>query len=246
MIRMDNDRLARPRSMDWDQLLLAYFHDPVDKALDIRGHESRAARYASRALDRDVTREEIKRTASLGDQLAAKAERVPMPTAGPNGERAVGLQDGRIEVRHPVSAQPDVLVDLAVDESGVLETIGSIVDGLPDPRRRFLALWRLLPERLGQKFARLPADTRVPDHTLIQHADITSGLYASRGGARTVAHCYRSRSVRCNLSLTLPVACETYGPAVPSCHGSPSRASVQCSTRSVRLRSSIRPYAAIR
>ncbi len=106
-----------------------------------------------------------------------------MPTAGPNGERAVGLEDGRIEVRHPVSSQPDVLVDLAVDESGVLETIGSIVDGLPDPRRRFLALWRLLPERLGQKFARLPANTRVPDHTLIQHADITSGLYASRGGA---------------------------------------------------------------
>lgn len=185
---MDNDPSARLRSIDWDQLLLVYLHDPIDKAMDIRGHESRAARYASRALDREVTREEIKSTASLADQLASRAERLPMPTAGPDGERAVGPEDGRIEVRHPVSAQPGVLDGLAIDEVGVLEAIGSIVDGLPDPRSRFLALWRLLPERLaerlGQGLARLPADTRVPDHTLIQHADITSGLWVvSREGA---------------------------------------------------------------
>lgn len=184
---MDNDPSARLRSIDWDQLLLVYLHDPIDKALDIRGHESRAARYASRALDREVTRDEIKSTASLADQLASRAERLPMPTAGPDGERAVGPEDGRIEVRHPVSAQPGVLEGLAIDEVGVLEAIGSIVDGLPDPRSRFLALWRLLPERLaerlGQGLARLPADTRVPDHTLVQHADITSGLWASREGA---------------------------------------------------------------
>ena len=184
---MDNDPSARPRSIDWDQLLLVYLHDPIDKALDIRGHESRAARYASRALDREVTQDEIKSTASLADQLASRAERLPMPTAGPDGERAVGLEDGRIEVRHPVSAQSGMLEGLAIDEGGVLEAIGGIVDGLPDPRSRFLALWRLLPERLterlGQGFARLPADTRVPDHTLIQHADITSGLWASREGA---------------------------------------------------------------
>lgn len=35
---------------DWDRLLLAYFHDPIDKAQDIPGHERRAARYAARAL----------------------------------------------------------------------------------------------------------------------------------------------------------------------------------------------------
>lgn len=172
--------------VEWDRLLLAWMHDPVDKALDIRGHESRAARYASRALDREVTRSEIKFEASTADSLAAIAERIAMPTAGQNGERAVGIEAGRLEVRHPVSAAPDVLQGLELDETGVLQAVDDIVGGLPTPRSRFLALWRLLPERLaeslGPNFVRLPADTRVPDHTLIQHADITSGIWASLQG----------------------------------------------------------------
>lgn len=172
-----------PESVDWHELLRVWMHDPVNKALDIRGHEARAARYASRALGWDVTSREIKSSASLGDQLAAIAERIPMPTAGRHGERAVGPEDGRIEVRHPVSARGDVLVGLALDENKVIETIDGIVANLPDdPRLRFLALWRLLPERLEGALARLPADTRVPDHTLIQHSDIASGLWASSRG----------------------------------------------------------------
>ena len=180
--------------MDYANLLLVYLHDPVDKALDIRGHESRAARYASQARGWDATRREIKQSAQLADAPAAIAERIPMPTAGRNGERAVGPEDGRIEVRHPVSAQADVLTGLTLDENRVAEVIDRIVAKLPDdPRTRFLALWRLLPERLGPALARLPADTRVPDHTLIQHADITSGLWASQQGVG--GHAYLSLSL---------------------------------------------------
>ena len=175
--------------IDWYWLLHAWLHDPIDKALDIRGHEARAARYASRALDSDVLRKELKDSASLADQLAAIAERIPMPTAGQNGERAVGPENGQIEVRHPVSARPAVLKGLVLDEASVGAVIDSIVAGLPDdPRTRFLALWRLFPERVGLDLARLPADTRVPDHTLIQHADITSGIWASQQGARGGAY----------------------------------------------------------
>jgi len=152
----------------------------VDKALDIRGHEARAARYASRARGRDVSRVTIKHSAGPADQLAARTERIPMPTAGPQGQRAIGLENGRIEVRHPVSAQPATLTRLALDENHVGTALANIVAALPDdPRLRFLALWRLLPQKLGPQLARLPADTRVPDHTLIQHADITSGLWAA-------------------------------------------------------------------
>ena len=169
-------------SVDWHELLRVWLHDPVDKALDIRTHEPRAARYSSRALGWDVTRRDIKDSASLGDILAAIAERIPMPTAGANGERAVGPEDGRIEVRHPVSAQTDMLEGLALDEQSVIEAIDGIVADLPDdPRLRFLALWRLLPEQLEGTLARLPADTRVPDHTLFQHTDIASGLWAAAG-----------------------------------------------------------------
>ncbi len=44
-------------------------------------------------------------------------------------------------------------------------------------------VWRLLPDKVAAEFgedtARLPADTRIPDHTLFQHVDITAGLYAA-------------------------------------------------------------------
>ena len=65
--------------------MLVWLHDPVNKALAICRHEARAARYASRALDQDVSRNEIKDLASLGDQLTARAERIPIPTAGDKG-----------------------------------------------------------------------------------------------------------------------------------------------------------------
>ena len=181
-----------PNTIDWEQLLLVYLHDPVDKALDIHDHETRAGKYAKCALNRAVDKDEIKITEALADQLAAMVERIPMPTAGDAGERAVGLEDGRLEIRHPVSGEPEVLEGLEIDENAVLETISGIVDGLTEPRQRFLALWRLLPERLekrlGHAFVRLPADTRVPDHSVFHHADIASGIFASRAGTHGGAY----------------------------------------------------------
>ena len=170
--------------VDWEQLLLVFMHDPVDKALDIGGDESRAARYASIALERQVDRSEMKSTAAVSAQLAAIAERPPMPTVGPDGERAVAPVDGRLQVRHPVSGEKDEIHCGPIDEARVDQVIAGIVDGLESPKERFLALWRLLPERLDEAFdgwmTRLPADTRIPDHSLIDHADIAAGIWASR------------------------------------------------------------------
>ena len=172
------------QQVDWAQLLLAFLHDPIDKALDIKGHESRAARYASTALDQSIGREEIKQTTGLADQLAPIAERLPMPTAGKHGERAVSPVNGKLSIRHPVSGQVDEIACESNDEVKVCRVISGIVASLETPKQRFLALWRLLPERLGREFGewiiRLPADTRIPDHSLINHADITAGLWASR------------------------------------------------------------------
>ena len=176
-----------PRPVDWEKLLLVYMHAPVDKAVDIRGHEARAAHYASRALGREVDRTEIKDSAALADHPSTIIERIPMPTEGANGGRTVGPENGRLEIRHPVSAEPLTLDGLAVDEQAVLGVIDDIVRNLESPRQRYLALWRLLPEkleqRLGTAFVRLPADTRVPDHTSFHSADIASGIWASRADA---------------------------------------------------------------
>ena len=168
----------------WEDLLLAWLHDPFDKALRVQGHEPRAARYASAALGHDVSRKSHHRLAAHADVAAAIAERLPVPTAGADGTRAVGPADG-LRLVHPTSGVWTELKPSRVepDVESAVTIIKQIVDGLPEPRERFLSLWRLLPDRiaddLGDDMARLPADTRIPDHTLFQHVDITAGLYAA-------------------------------------------------------------------
>ena len=168
--------------IDWEDLLQAYLHDPFDKALAVQGHESRAARYASAALGRQVARRHLHRLAARADVAAAIAERLPLPTAGTDGVRAVGPDDGLCIV-HPASADRALLSLHSPDPDKAVAAIEEIVQGLPGPRERFFAIWRLLPDRIaadfGQDMARLPADTRIPDHTLFQHTDITAGLYAA-------------------------------------------------------------------
>ena len=187
---MTRDAGAALPETDWEDLLLAWLHDPFDKALGIQGHESRAARYASAALGRDVSRKSLHRLAADADRTAAMVERLPAPTAGAGGERAVGVADG-LRLAHPMSGACVELKPGSVDPDRVVELLKDIVDGLPGPRERFLAVWRLLPDRMAAEFgedaARLPADTRIPDHTLFQHVDITAGLHAA--GAPDGAAC---------------------------------------------------------
>jgi len=173
-----------PMNEPWETLLLAWLHDPVDKAADIRGHLSRAARYASSLLGREVTQAELK--GDLADQLASAYERLPMPDARDHYEElAVGPVEGQFTIVHPCSAAPRE-IQIGLNEREVAEVLGSIAAPHPSLKSRFLALWRLAPERLGDQWPGLrlqPADTRCPDHTLWHHLDSTAAMaWALRGG----------------------------------------------------------------
>ncbi|MCY4223882.1 MAG: type III-B CRISPR-associated protein Cas10/Cmr2 [Bacteroidetes bacterium] len=183
---MDNAQERVICKTDWEHVLGAWMHDPFDKALSIRDHQSRALRHVQTALGKDHTISNVESTSKSADLIASIADRIPMPTAGYDGERAVNTSNGSLTIFHPVSAQPDEINVSEISSFQVSDAISSIVDQLPedaDAHLRFLALWRLLPSQLYDKFGlnyiRLPADTRVPDHTLIQHADITSGIKAA-------------------------------------------------------------------
>lgn len=60
----------------WSDALIAWLHDPPDKALSIVDHVSRARRYAEIALDRAIGGTELQVAA---DVLASATERLPMP-----------------------------------------------------------------------------------------------------------------------------------------------------------------------
>lgn len=169
---MNPQQEQRRKDEDFEALTLAWLHDPPDKAASIVDHVSRAARYASAVLGRDVSGEEL---SQIGDQLASAYERMPMP---PYGELRVSPTEvgQQLEIRHPLSGDSSV-IHATVREAEVRSAIEELQQetGPGDPMSRFLRIWRRLPERLPD-LAQYPADTRIPDHTIWQHLDTTAAI----------------------------------------------------------------------
>ncbi len=175
-------------NIDQEQILLSLLHDPPDKALKIQGHETRACQYASAVLGKSVNPNNLK--AHHEDQLASAIERLPMPTAGKNGERAVGPVDEKLKVVHPLSGEEREVAVAQLDPDVLTQAASELVKGLESDQKKFFALWRLWKEKLYSvhpSYGHLPADTRVPDHTIWNHLDITAGLTPAvadaKGGA---------------------------------------------------------------
>lgn len=178
-----------PPTTDWEELLKTWLHDPPDKALSIRGHETRAVRYQAAALGYEPEGARDTKETVTGDILSSVADRLPLPNPGKNFERAVGPDSGELRIVHPLSGEPSNLDTPGLDPDFVEDTIASIIKGIPDPdmRRRYLALWRLLPERLAADhpfYSRLPAETRVPDHSIWQHLDAAAALSLAHQGGK--------------------------------------------------------------
>lgn len=183
---------------NWNDLLLAYLHDPPDKAISVRGHVSRARDNAHIAVGDHVSRSILEEAVSTADPLASIIERFPMPTAGA-GQRAVGPQKGQLNIFHPLSAAstalslPELTKELAEAEKGQLREIIADLpgEGEEQSRNRFLAIWRLwqdgLAANVDECLARLPADTRSPDNTIWHHLDITAAFKAAEAEGRGAA-----------------------------------------------------------
>lgn len=173
----------------------AWLHDPLAKALVLgtgRGHEEGSVR----ALREELGLGSISEADRQADRFAAGADRIPMPRSMPfqSSFRA------EPELRHPLAGTPArgvPLQDVSPDalESQAFDALRKLIvraDGPVDWVATSLLLWRfgarpeLLGEpgaeapRLGEGWWVLPADTRVPDHTIVQHLDLASayaGVY---------------------------------------------------------------------
>ncbi|MBX3746397.1 MAG: type III-B CRISPR-associated protein Cas10/Cmr2 [Verrucomicrobiae bacterium] len=171
----------------WQEKLAAYLHDPPSKCLDIATHRERSKAAFRQAGFTDT---EIGEYLAHADHTAAAADRFPFPKS-----QAAGLQcafDGiRNTFLHPLSgarlpfhAEFKAVEEALDGENSVqpvltAESLSSLKDDDERWRARFFAHWRLWPQRAMEHDYRLgflPADTRIPDHTIWTHMQVVSAL----------------------------------------------------------------------
>ncbi len=178
----------------WREKLAAFLHDPPDKALDIRGHESRA-----RALREKLFVSADDDLVLRADQVASGLDRTFLP--GKEDHGAIDFRQNPV-ITHPTGQKSSLKLEGFPEKCNleeILELIAQDEEKLPrsQPLRSF-ALFHyfrhVFPYRLAQEktcgvswqWPVLPADTRLPDHAIWQHCALTSALYS----------CYRLSSRR--------------------------------------------------
>ncbi len=185
----------------WQAKLHARLHDPAEKALvllrDPAGHEGGTSRVLHERLFPQGLDSDICAAVRKADRWASAADRPQFPREGENGPYARWSQVNF--AAQPVLIHPLTGKDFDLRQSdGLRETdIQTVKDqsqahfkrllkatGDTDLRRIALTLWRFGPEldaaddtaRLGELWRFLPADTRVPDHSIWDHLDLVSAF----------------------------------------------------------------------
>jgi CRISPR-associated protein Cmr2 len=181
----------------WKAKLVAWTHDPAEKALvllrDPAGHEGGTVRALQEALFPDGVPSGLIDAARRADRWAASADRPQFPRSAADGRYAAWAQarfDEQPVLIHPLSGdrievregfgdiQPGHIKAVSLDHFRAL--VLKMADDRVDYERTELAFWRFGPRspasQLGAVWELLPADTRVPDHTIWAHLDLTSAL----------------------------------------------------------------------
>jgi CRISPR-associated protein Cmr2 len=178
---------------DYAKKLAAWLHDPAEKALillrDAAGHEWGTAKALREQLGIDYTSFDKR-----ADHLAAAADRPQWPR--PDDKRFNRFEQVDFtrepELIHPLSGARIDLSPLTAD-IGVQQIKAVSQDHFErliqeDARKTFLAFWRFGPEagcwatELGPLWKVLPADTRVPDHSIWSHVDTVAAIHTALAG----------------------------------------------------------------
>lgn len=183
----------------WKKKLAAWLHDPAEKALillrDKEGHEWGTVRRLREELG--VADDDILKKA---DWYASAADRPQFPRDAEDKRYASWTQVDfakRPVLKHPLTATDYDLGRLddispqhlkAVSEAHFRSLMVKDDNGAYDLRRTFLNYWRFGPETpaddLNHLWQNLPADTRIPDHSIWVHLDVVcafAGAMAADG-----------------------------------------------------------------
>jgi len=160
----------------YEDFLKKFFHDPIDKPFDIPSHEQRANQYAQYFGISNIKKEDY----DYSDMIASCMERSFLPS---------NQQKDFNEIRHPLSEEK-LIYQINGNEikniEKAIEEISKSYKNLDDEKKSFL-LWRNLIDEIIEKvndtklkkyIPILPADTRVPDHSIWEHIKITTAISA--------------------------------------------------------------------
>ncbi len=178
----------------WALKIHAFLHDPPHKPLALgRGHGRQGATIAS-LITGSAPSEKAKHTIEQADHLAAGADRHNWLR-----DLQVNPRD-ELQLLHPLEGKPILqpgtttaqafelrfpseCVD-AAEELGM--QVAQAISAVSEPRLRFLVLWRFLPElltrleakgqKLGLLWSLLPADSRMPEHSVLVHDSLVAAL----------------------------------------------------------------------
>ena len=162
----------------WKQKLMALLHDVPDKCFDIANHEASAAAYQRAAgfVD-DQYVAPLRESLKPADWFSSAAERFVFPQS-----KCTHKFPETPLFLHPLSSKPYPFpLNFAAQAGTHSETIQEAIKSVPDGdwHQKFFLYWRRWLENAAYKtphLAFLPADTRIPDHTIWTHMSLASAL----------------------------------------------------------------------
>lgn len=170
----------------WLAKLAAWTHDPAEKALvllrDPAGHEGGTVRELRKRLFPAGLPADIGKNVKRGDHWASAADRPQFGSGGRNAWAQVHFDQQPVLI-HPLSGEEYDLIKLADIDPAHIKAVSQthfdelVVDG--DAKKTALSFWRFGPEinaDIRTLWRLLPADTRVPDHTIWAHLDLTAAF----------------------------------------------------------------------
>ena len=180
----------------WQTKVHARLHDPAEKALvllrDPAGHEGGTSRTLHHMLFKEGISQATARDVKRADWWVSAADRPQWPREGRFADQVRWTQQPTLI--HPLTGQEFDLRSLAETDIGdvkerSLQHLRRFVvrddTGNMEWRKTLCALWRFGSElsgegedhrKLGLLWPLLPADTRVPDHSIWDHLDLTSAF----------------------------------------------------------------------
>ncbi|MCH8569449.1 MAG: type III-B CRISPR-associated protein Cas10/Cmr2 [Balneolales bacterium] len=174
------------------QKIKAFLHDPPEKPLilGLEGHENRAKHYLHTLIggNEKFDKEEW----AFADHVASAADRASFPMRETHEFQVNFRKPEHSKIVHPNSGRRFKLGGFQdIDAKQVQQHVDAAMGKISalsggDYEKMFIYLWRCLPEMisygeegndtLGKLWRYLPADTRIPDHSVHDHARVVSAF----------------------------------------------------------------------